>query len=199
MKLNAFNKLKGWIEVICGPMFAGKTEEMLRRINRFQYADISYLIFKPKIDTRATNVASRDGRNNKCFKITKSSEIADYLKEYETTNNIKIDAIAIDEAQFLDEELGQICNKLANSGYVVYVAGLDLDFRGIPFPSISSVLPYADYVTKLTAICTVCGGEANRTQRLINGEPAKMSDKTIQIGDNESYEARCRYHHQVKK
>lgn len=199
MKLNAFNKQKGWIEVICGPMFAGKSEEMLRRINRFQYADISYLIFKPKIDTRSAHVASRDGRNNKCIKISKSSEIIDYLKEYETKNNTKIDAIAIDEAQFLDEELGQICNKLANLGYVVYVAGLDLDFRGIPFPAMTNILAYADHVTKLTAICTVCGGEANRTQRLINGEPAKISDEIIQIGDNESYEARCRQHHQIKK
>ena len=180
-------------------MFAGKSEEMLRRINRFQYADISYLIFKPKIDTRSAHVTSRDGRNNKCIKISKSSEIIDYLKEYETKNNTKIDAIAIDEAQFLDEELGQICNKLANLGYVVYVAGLDLDFRGIPFPAMTNILAYADHVTKLTAICTVCGGEANRTQRLINGEPAKISDEIIQIGDNESYEARCRQHHQIKK
>ena len=199
MKLNAFNKQKGWIEVICGPMFAGKSEEMLRRINRFKYADISYLIFKPKIDTRSAHVTSRDGRNNKCIKIYTSSEIIDYLKEYETKNNTKIDAIAIDEAQFLDEELGQVCNKLANLGYVVYVAGLDLDFRGIPFPAMTNTLAYADHVTKLTAICTVCGGEANRTQRLINGEPAKISDEIIQIGDNESYEARCRQHHQVKK
>ena len=110
-----------------------------------------------------------------------------------------IDAIAIDEAQFLDEELGSICNKLANLGYVVYVSGLDLDFRGIPFPTMANVLAYADHVTKLTAICTVCGAEANRTQRLINDEPAKISDPIIKIGDKESYEARCRQHHQIKK
>ena len=199
MKLNAFNKPKGWIEVICGPMFAGKSEEMLRRVNRFKYADISYLIFKPKIDKRTIDASSRDGRRNKCIKINKSSEIIKYLKKYETTHNIKIDAIAIDEAQFLDDGLGPTCNQLANSGYVVYVAGLDLDFRGVPFSSIANVLAYADHVTKLTAICTVCGAEANRTQRLINGEPAKITDSIIQIGDNESYEARCRQHHQLKK
>ena len=199
MKLNAFNKPKGWIEVICGPMFAGKSEEMLRRINRFKYADISYLIFKPKIDTRTSDAASRDGRRNKCVKINRSFEIITHLKKYETTHKTKIDAIAVDEAQFLDNELGPICNQLANLGYVVYVAGLDLDFRGVPFSSMSNVLAYADHVTKLTAICTVCGAEANRTQRLINGEPAKISDAIIQIDDKESYEARCRQHHQLKK
>ena len=129
----------------------------------------------------------------------KSIDIIKYLDKYESTHKTKIDAIAIDEAQFLDEELGSICNKLANSGYVVYVSGLDLDFRGIPFPTMANVLAYADHVTKLTAICTVCGAEANRTQRLINDEPAKISDPIIKIGDKESYEARCRQHHQIKK
>lgn len=199
MKLNAFNKPKGWIEVICGPMFAGKSEELLRRINRFKYADISYIIFKPKIDTRNSNASSRDGRTIKSVSINSSTDIINYLEKYESTHKTKIDAIAIDEAQFLDEELGSICNKLANLGYVVYVSGLDLDFRGIPFPTMANVLAYADHVTKLTAICTVCGAEANRTQRLINDEPARISDPIIKIGDKESYEARCRQHHQIKK
>lgn len=199
MKLNAFNKPKGWIEVICGPMFAGKSEELLRRINRFKYADISYIIFKPKIDTRNSNASSRDGRTIKSVSINSSNDIINYLEKYESTHKTKIDAIAIDEAQFLDEELGSICNKLANLGYVVYVSGLDLDFRGIPFTTMANILAYADHVTKLTAICTVCGAEANRTQRLINDEPAKISDPIIKIGDKESYEARCRQHHQIKK
>lgn len=199
MKLNAFNKPKGWIEVICGPMFAGKSEELLRRVNRFKYADISYLIFKPKIDTRSKETKSRDGRTNHCIEVENSANIIKYLKNYENEHSIKIDAIAVDEAQFFDEGLGEVCNQLANHGYVVYTAGLDLDFRGVPFKSMSNLLAYADHVSKLTAICTVCGTEANRTQRLINGQPAKFSDSIVQIGDCESYEARCRQHHQVKK
>lgn len=199
MKLNAFNKPKGWIEVVCGPMFAGKSEELLRRVNRFKYADISYLIFKPKIDTRSKEVRSRDGRIIQCIEVENSAEITKFLKEYEVKHNVKMDAIAIDEAQFFDENLGEVCNQLANHGYVVYVAGLDLDFRGVPFKSMSNLLAYADHVSKLTAICTVCGTEANRTQRLINGQPAKHSDSIVQIGDCESYEARCRQHHQIKK
>lgn len=199
MKLNAFHKAKGWIEVICGPMFAGKSEELLRRLNRLKYADINYVIFKPVTDTRSQKLAkSRDGRKYEAIEVNKSEEIFNFLKKQEE-KKIKYDVIAIDEAQFLDENLGEVCNELANKNYVVYVAGLDLDFRGVPFKSMTNLLAYADTVTKLTAICTVCGGEANRTQRIINGQPAKFDDPTVQIGDSESYEARCRNHHEIKK
>lgn len=197
MKLNAFNKHKGWIEAICGPMCAGKSEELLRRINRFKYADISYLLFKPKLDTRSKgSVKSRDGRVINAIEITSSMDIINHLKSEKECDRT-YDAIAIDEAQFLDEDLGAVCDSLANKGYVVYVAGLDLDFRGEPFKPISSVLSYADIVTKLTAICTICGADANRTQRLINGKPAKYDDPLIVVGDTDAYEARCRAHHEI--
>ncbi len=197
MKLNAFNKHKGWVEVICGPMCAGKSEELIRRVNRFKYADISYLVFKPKIDTRSKSEAkSRDGKRVRAIEVSKSTDIIEHLRAEKRCDRL-YDAVAIDEAQFLDEELGKVCNELANRGYVVYVAGLDLDFRGEPFPSMKELLAYADVVTKLTAICTVCGAEANRTQRLINEKPAKYDDPLIQVGDTEAYEARCRSHHEV--
>ena len=196
MKSNAFGKYKGWIEVICGPMFAGKSEELLRRINRFKYADIAYVLFKPKTDTRSKNCAkSRDGRLIKAIEVESSNEILDYIDKAKEP----INAVAIDEAQFFDEELGYVCNQLANKGIVVYAAGLDLDFKAVPFNSMTKLLAYADHVTKLTAVCTICGSEANRTQRLIDGKPASFDGPLIQIGDNESYEARCRKHHEVKK
>lgn len=197
MKKNAFNRTKGWIEVICGPMFAGKSEELLRRINRFQYAEISYVLFKPTTDTRTKKeVKSRDGRALEAIEIKSPNDILEYLSKNKHT---QYDAIAIEEGQFFDKSLGEVCNTLANQGYAVYVAGLDLDFRGNPFESMAYVLAYADHVTKLTAICTVCGAEANRTQRMINGKPASINDPLVLIGDQESYEARCRTHHIVKK
>ncbi len=197
MKLNAFNRSKGWIEAICGPMFAGKSEELLRRLNRLQYAEISYVLFKPLCDTRTSGTAkSRDGRTQKAIEVKTSKDILNYLDIHKDK---KYDAIAIDEAQFFDSELGVVCDQLANKGYVVYVAGLDLDFKGQPFESMAYVLSYADYITKLTAICTECGQEACRTQRLINKEHASLSDPIVIIGDKESYEARCRRHHIVKK
>jgi thymidine kinase len=175
-------------------MFAGKSEELLRRINCFKYADISYLIFKPKIDVRSKNlIKSRDGRHISAIEVSTSNDIWEYV-----TKHKNIDAIAIDEAQFFDKNLGIVCNKLADKGYVVYVAGLDLDFKGEPFEGIASTLAYADKVTKLTAICTVCGAEATRTQRLINGKPASKTDNLIKIGDNEFYESRCRQHYKLK-
>lgn len=178
-------------------MFAGKSEELLRRINRFQFAEISYILFKPVTDTRTPKqVKSRDGRALQAIEIKDSSEIVDYLNQHAKE---KYDAIAIEEAQFFDKNLGKVCNDLANQGYAVYVAGLDLDFKGVPFESMAYVLAYADHVTKLTAICTVCGAEANRTQRMINGKPASYNDPLVLIGDQESYEARCRTHHIVKK
>ena len=196
MKLNAFGKYKGWIEVICGPMFAGKSEELLRRINRFKYADINYVLFKPKIDTRSVGCAkSRDGRQKEAIEVTSSAEILEYIQK----NGSQINAVAIDEAQFFDDELGNICNQLADKGLVVYAAGLDLDFKAVPFSSMTKLLAYADHVTKLTAVCTICGAEATRSQRLINNKPASINDPIIQVGDHESYEARCRKHHEIKK
>ena len=196
MKLNAFGKYKGWIEVICGPMFAGKSVELLRRINRFKYADISYVLFKPKTDTRSSGCAkSRDGRVNNAIEVETAQEILNYINN----SSQPINAVAIDEAQFFDDELGSVCNQLANKGIVVFAVGLDLDFKAVPFSSMTKLLAYADHVTKLTAVCTICGAEATRSQRLIDGKPASINDPIVQIGDKETYEARCRKHHEIKK
>ena len=197
MKINALAGLKGSLEVISGPMFAGKTEELLRRLNRFKYADIKYLIFKPKTDTRTNNSAkSRDGRVLEAIEVEDSTEILERVLNLNKRNNV--DAIAIDEAQFFDEQLGRVANELANMGYLVYVAGLDLDFKSKPFPSVSSCLSYADHITKLKGVCVVCGAPATRSQRLINGRPASSSSPTVMVGDSETYEARCRRCHKVK-
>ena len=197
MKSNALQGLKGSLEVICGPMFAGKSEELLRRINRFKYADIKYLIFKPKLDTRAHATAkSRDGRILDAIEVEDSTAILEYVLNLSKRNNV--DAIAIDEAQFFDEQLGRITNELANMGYLVYVAGLDVDFKAKPFPALANCMAYADHITKLKGVCVVCGAPSTRTQRLINGRPASSSTPTVMVGDSETYESRCRRCHKVK-
>jgi thymidine kinase len=174
-------------------MFAGKSEELLRKINRLKYADVDFLLFKPKIDTRTKNkVKSRDGRANNAIIISRAEEILMHVK-----NKPNITVLAIDEAQFFDESLGEICDRLANSGKIIYVAGLDLNFKGEPFKSISSVMSYAEKIIKLTAICTECGAPATRSQRLINNKPADVDSPIVQIGNTESYAARCRHHHFV--
>jgi thymidine kinase len=177
-------------------MFSGKSEELLRRLNRLKYADVDFLIFKPKTDTRNNKtIKSRDGREKSAITLKTSGEIIKYLHVHKFNNSL---VIGIDEAQFFDKKLGAICELLASQGHIVYVAGLDLDFRGEPFESMLSVLAYAEKITKLTAICTECGAPATRTQRLINGEPASYSSSLINIGDTEKYTARCRHHHFVK-
>ena len=197
MKTNAFYGQKGILEVICGPMFAGKSEELLRRINRFKYADVKYLIFKPKTDTRSEAKAkSRDGRSIDAIEVDCAMDIYEYILNLSRKDNV--DAIAIDEAQFFDEGLGKVANNLANMGYYVYVAGLDLDFKAQPFPAMNTCLAYADHVTKLKGVCVICGAPATRSQRLINGRPADSSSPTVMVGDSETYEARCRHCHKVK-
>lgn len=190
-KKNALSYLSGWIEVICGPMFAGKSEELLRRINRMKFADVNCLVFKPKIDTRSMNVKSRDGRQAKAVSISDPYQIYHYVNYY------RLDAIAIDEVQFLSNEIIEVVQTLADSGINVVVAGLDRDFRGEPFGPIPALLTVAEKITKLTAICTECGAEASRTQRLIDGRPASYNSPQILIGNTETYTARCRPHHRV--
>lgn len=184
----------GSIEVICGPMFAGKSEELLRRINRLVYAKKKFLVFKPSIDNRysETEVVSHNKKTYKAISIVKSHEILKYLDK-------NLDAICIDEVQFFDDEIIEIIDKFANKGIRVIAAGLDLDFKGDPFDIVAKLLAKAEFVTKLTAICCVCGKEATRTQRLINGEPASIKDPIVLVGASESYEARCRHHHIVKE
>lgn len=186
---------EGWIEVICGCMFAGKTEELLRRVRRIEYAKKDVIVFKPQIDNRYSEneVVSHNNTKTKSVNISKSSDIHNYLKDHLPY------AIVIDEIQFLDECVIDVCNYYANKGVRVICAGLDKDFRGEPFGVMPKLLAIAERVTKLDAICQVCGGIATRTQRIINGKPAYYDDPVILVGAKEQYEARCRHCHIVLK
>ncbi|MDE5715875.1 MAG: thymidine kinase [Anaeroplasmataceae bacterium] len=187
-----YNDKPGWIEVICGPMFAGKTEELIRRVVRMDFAKKKYLIFKPTIDNRYSfcEVVSHSKRSAKAINISASKEIFDHIHE-------EIEAVIIDEVQFFDDDIIEICRNLANQGLRVICAGLDCDFRGNPFPVVANLLAMAESIHKLTAICVCCGMEATKTQRIINGKPAKYNDPTILVGEKESYEPRCRKCHVV--
>ena len=182
----------GWIEVITGPMFAGKTEELIRRIRRLQYAKQNIIVFKPAIDDRyaSNEVVSHNDSRTQSINITKASEIMRYV-------TLDTNVVAIDEIQFLDEEAVEICEYLADHGVRVIVSGLDRDFRGEPFSFMPKLLSIAEYVTKLSAICVKCHTPATRTQRIINGKPARYDDPIILVGAKDSYEARCRYCHEI--
>jgi thymidine kinase len=173
-------------------MFSGKTEELLRRLRRATIARQNVQLFKPAIDNRygVTTVASHDGAKWEGTVITEASEILDLVKP-------DTHIIAIDEVQFFDDAIVDVCDALALQGKRVIVAGLDLDFRGEPFGPMPALMAKAESVNKLHAICMVCGGEASRTQRLIDGKPAYYEDPVVLIGAAESYEARCRGCHQV--
>ena len=182
----------GWIEVVTGSMFSGKTEELLRRIRRATIAKQHVQVFKPKLDHRyGTNkVTSHAGANFTATPVENSAEILETL-DSETT------VVAVDEAQFFDAELTKVCTILADKGIRVIVAGLDQDFRGAPFGPMPIILSLAEQVSKLHAICVVCGKDASRTQRMIDGRPAYFEEPTVVVGGSESYEARCRTHHDV--
>lgn len=186
---------EGWIEVICGCMFAGKTEELIRRLKRLEYAKKSYLLFKPKIDNRYSEKEVVSHNLNKKNSII-IENAADLIKNL--PSNLPY-AIAIDEVQFFGEDMIPVIQDLANRGVRVIVAGLDTDFRAEPFGIMPSLLALAEDVTKLHAICQCCGNLASRTQRLINGSPARYSDPIILVGAKEQYEARCRHCHVVIK
>lgn len=190
-----FRGRDGWIEVICGSMFAGKTEELIRRITRIKYAKKDIIVFKPSIDDRydKTDVVSHSQRKVKSIVVKNSEDI----KQYIDTLEIMPYAIAIDEAQFFDRGLIAIMEDLANKGTRVIVAGLDLDFRGEPFGIMPDILARAEYITKLHAICQVCGDLATRTQRIIDNRPAYYEDEIILVSAKEKYEARCRHCHEV--
>ena len=183
---------EGWIEVICGCMFAGKTEELIRRINVLSYARKNILVFKPKIDDRysTTEIASHAGSKVPCIVISEAKEILNHV-------NYDTDVVAIDEVQFFDEDVVDICEYLADSGLRVMVAGLDKDFRGEPFGVLPDLLTRAEFVTKLTAVCAKCGSPATRTQRIINGKPASFNDPIVLVGAKEAYEPRCRHCHEI--
>lgn len=192
-KINAFKSQRGWIEVICGPMFSGKSEELLRRIGLFKIAEVKYLLFSPIADTRSGSkkVKSRDGRVVESISIEHSRDIINKINE--STDDVQV--IAIDEAQFFDEELAEVCNYLANNNYIVMVAGLDKDSWGQPFVPMMKLLIYAEEVTKLKAICTNCGAIASYTTH-INPRP---TNSQILVGDKSEYTANCRHCHSQSK
>lgn len=184
----------GCIEVIVGPMYSGKSEELIRRLKRAEIARQNVLVFKPVIDNRycVENVVSHSGVRFKAHRIDKASDILTYIEE-------DTQVVGIDEVQFFEEKVVEIARTLADRGLRVIAAGLDMDFRGEPFGPTPKLMAIAEFVDKLTAICMICGDPAHRTQRLINGSPASYDDPTILVGATESYEARCRLHHQVPK
>lgn len=182
----------GHVEVICGSMFCGKTEELIRRVRRAVIARQTVQVFKPHIDTRyeLDSVVTHTGQKLDAHPIQISTDILTQLHPQTTV-------VAIDEVQFLDHGIISVVEQLANHGLRVIVAGLDLDFRAEPFGPMPALLAMAEEVTKLRAICVVCGEPACRSQRLVNGQPARYDDPIIMVGAKESYEARCRQHHIV--
>jgi thymidine kinase len=182
----------GSLILITGSMFSGKTEELIRRVRCALYAHRSAQVFKHTIDTRSENaeIRSHNGVPHKALAVSTSEELLGKVEE--TT-----DVVAIEEAQFFDEGIIEVCRRLADAGDEVIAAGLDMDFKGEPFGPMPRLLAEADEVVKLRAICARCGREASRSQRLIDGRPAPVSAPTILIGAKESYEARCRHCHEV--
>ena len=189
------NRKFGWIECICGSMFSGKSEELLRRIKRGVIAKQKVLLFKPSIDIRydENRVSTHNGNSYDSISIEKSSDILNFVKD------TKYDIIGIDEIQFFDNDIVKIINKLADDGIRVIVAGLDMDFKAEPFHPMPEIMAISEMVTKLHAVCNKCGKEASRSQRLINGKPAKYDDPVVVIGASESYEARCRHCHEIER
>jgi thymidine kinase len=184
----------GSIEVVCGSMFSGKTDELIRRLIRATIAKQKVQVFKPAIDIRyaVEKVASHTGSTFDAIPVEKAAEIRSKLDKDTTV-------VGIDEAQFFDAEVVAIAQELAARGVRVLVAGLDTDFRGEPFGSMPVLMSEAEDVTKLHAICMVCGDDASRTQRLVNGSPARYDDPVVIVGASELYQARCRLHHEVPR
>jgi len=184
----------GLVEVICGSMFCGKTDELIRRLRRATIARQKVQVFKPSIDDRyeKIKVTSHAGSVFDAEPIATAAEILERT-DSDTT------VVGIDEAQFFDSEIVDVVAELADRGVRVIVAGLDLNFKGEPFGCMPILMAKAEQVDKLQAICMVCGEPASRTQRLVNGKPAKYDDPVIIVGASEMYEARCRLHHEVPK
>jgi thymidine kinase len=182
----------GLIEVVCGSMFSGKTDELIRRLRRAVIAKKKVQVFKPSVDIRyaAEKVTSHAGADFDAIPVVKSWDVLDKL-EAETS------VVGIDEAQFFDEGIVDVTRQLADRNLRVIVAGLDTDFRGEPFGPMPILMAKAERVDKLQAICMVCGEPASRTQRLVNGKPARYDDPVVIVGAAELYEARCRLHHEV--
>ena len=184
----------GSIEVVCGSMFSGKTDELIRRMRRAMIARQKVQVFKPAIDVRyaVEKVTSHAGADFDAIPVEKAANIFEKL-DADTT------VVGVDEAQFFDDGIIEVTRKLAERGIRVLVAGLDQDFRGEPFGPMPILMAEAEHVDKLQAICMVCGDPASRTQRLVNGKPARHDDPVVIVGASEMYEARCRKHHEVPR
>ncbi len=184
--------LQGRVEVITGPMFSGKTEELIRRLRRAMIARQKVQVFKPSLDKRYAEeaVASHAGMAFEAVPLEHIGQIWEHLDDDTTV-------VGLDEAQFFSPEVTAVVQRLAERGIRVIIAGLDMDFRGEPFGPMPALLAQADRVDKLQAICVVCGFPATRSQRLIDGQPARYDDPVVIVGASEMYEARCREHHEV--
>ncbi len=184
----------GIIEVVCGSMFSGKTDELIRRLRRATIARQKVQVFKPAIDNRyaVEKVTSHAGTD---FAAIPVSEVMEIVRRLDADTTV----VGIDEAQFFDDSIIPLVQSLANRGLRVIVAGLDTDFRGEPFGPMPVLMAVAERVDKLQAICMVCGEPATRTQRLVNGKPARYHDPIVIVGASEMYEARCRTHHEVPR
>ena len=183
----------GWIEVICGVMFSGKSEELIRRVRRAIIAKKTVQVFKSHLDERYSgiyHISSHDGRSVEAVPVDTPEQIARLVSR-------ETQVVAIDEAQFLDASIVDLATTLANRGARVILAGTDSDFRGEPFGPMPQLLAVAEVVDKLHAICVICGNPASRNQRLIGGRPARYDSPTIMVGGNDAYEARCRGCHSV--
>ena len=176
----------GWIEVVCGPMFSGKSEELIRRMRRAEIAGQRVLIAKPRIDDRydISHVVSHSGHRLRAVGVGEAANILSVVEGCQV--------VGIDEAQFFDDAVVEVALTLANQGLRVIAAGLDTDFRAEPFGPMPELLARAEIVDKLQAVCHRCGGAATRTQRLVDGKPAPFGGDTIQVGALDAYEARCR-------
>ena len=186
------SKVSGSLTIITGSMFASKTEGLIRLLRRALYARKNIQVFKHALDTRSESagIRSHDGTLYGAHAVSGSEEIPAEVKA-------STDLVAIEEAQFFDDGIVEVCGNLADRGYDVIVTGLDMDFRGLPFGPMPALLAGADEVVKLRAICARCGRDASRSQRIVDGKPAPASSPTIQVGAQESYEARCRHCHVV--
>ena len=184
----------GYIETVVGPMYSGKSEELIRRLKRAKIAKQEVIVFKPCIDNRYSkeDVVSHSGISIRAIAINHTEEIHKYITD-------ETQVVGIDEVQFFDEGIVDVALELADKGIRVIAAGLDLDFKAEPFGPVPELLARAEFVDKLQAVCVKCGAPATRTQRLINKEPARYDDPIILVGATESYEARCRKCHRIKK
>ena len=193
--MTAFQLTGGWIEVIAGVMFSGKSEELIRRVRRGIIARKRVQVFKSHLDGRYAGIyaiSSHDGRTVEAVPVDSSAQIAQSLDPM-------AQVIAIDEAQFLDDSIVELTTSLAARGRRVILAGTDTDFRGEPFGPMPKLMAVAEVVDKLHAICVLCGSPASRNQRLVEGRPARYDSPVIQVGGTDSYEARCRACHQVPR